>query len=69
MGFPKPMRVAKSRNDKIFKMKKLWNGEFLPGMEELAEKEECVITGGESIWFWAGYAVGWVARTVGNVIP
>lgn len=63
------MRVAKSRSDKIFKMKKSWNGEFLPGMKELTEKEECAITGGESIWYWAGYAVGVVTHYVSNVIP
>lgn len=50
-------------------MKNSWNGEFLPGMEELAEKESFDITGGESIWFWAGYAVGWVSHVVSNVIP
>jgi hypothetical protein len=43
-------------------MKKKWNGKFLQGLEELAEKEACVISGGESLWFWAGYAVGWVSK-------
>ncbi|HEY4965109.1 MAG TPA: hypothetical protein VII28_01870 [Puia sp.] len=43
-------------------MKKTWNGEFLHGLEELAEKDECIIEGGESLAFWAGYAVGWVSR-------
>lgn len=45
-------------------MKKTWNGEFLQGLEELAEGDEYAITGGESIWFWAGYAVGWVSNLV-----
>ena len=49
-------------------MKKSWNGEFLPGLEELAEKDECAITGGESLWFWAGYAVGWVSNLVSSAI-
>jgi hypothetical protein len=48
----------------FFMMKKSWNGEFLQGLEELAEKETCVIIGGESLWFWAGYAVGWVSKLV-----
>ncbi len=66
MGVPKPMRVAKSRSHKILVMKKSWNGEFFPGLEELAEKEECAITGGQSLWYWAGYAVGWISNLVGN---
>jgi hypothetical protein len=45
-------------------MKKSWNGEFLPGLEELAEKDECAITGGESVWFWIGYGAGWISNLV-----
>jgi len=43
-------------------MKKTWNGEYLQGLEVLTEREECTIEGGESIWYWMGYAVGWVAQ-------
>jgi hypothetical protein len=48
----------------FFEMKKTWNGEFLPGLEELAEKDECAITGGESVWFWIGYGAGWISNLV-----
>jgi hypothetical protein len=47
---------------KFFEMKKTWNGEFLQGLEELAEKDECTISGGESLWFWIGYGVGRVSN-------
>jgi hypothetical protein len=47
-------------------MKKTWNGEFLHGLEELAEKDQCAITGGESIWFWIGYGAGRLYSLLGG---
>jgi hypothetical protein len=39
-------------------MKKMWNGELPEGMVEL-RKEECQrISGGYSLWYYIGYAVG-----------
>jgi hypothetical protein len=45
-------------------MKTIWNGEFPQGMEELPPEEELAIAGGESLWFWMGYAVGAVVNLV-----
>ena len=42
-------------------MKKNWDGELLQGLEGLAETEERVIDGGESLWYWVGYGAGWVS--------
>ena len=43
-------------------MNKKWNGEFLPGMEELSVEEQHNIAGGESLMFWIGYAAGTVVN-------
>jgi len=39
-------------------MKKKWNGQLLQGLEELSMEEKTTIIGGESLWYWVGYAVG-----------
>ena len=63
------MQIAKSRIHKYLVMKTVWNGEFLLGMEELSVEEECAIAGGESLWFWVGYAVGVVANAISHSVP
>lgn len=45
-------------------MKKTSNIEFLRGLEELSIEETQGIIGGESLWYWVGYAVGYA----GNII-
>jgi hypothetical protein len=45
-------------------MKKVSNGEFISGLEELSLKEAKSITGGESLWYWLGYGVGYFGYTV-----
>jgi hypothetical protein len=50
-------------------MKTVWNGELLLGMEELSLVEERAIAGGESLWFWVGYAVGLVANAISHSAP
>ena len=50
-------------------MKKMWNGEFLQGMEELAETEERAIVGGGILSYWVGYAVGWVSGLFSTTTP
>lgn len=50
-------------------MKNSWNGEFMQGMQELPEEEASKITGGESIWYWIGYAAGSVVNMFSNTNP
>jgi hypothetical protein len=40
-------------------MKKNQNEEFLCGLEELPREEAVAITGGESLWYWIGYGIGY----------
>jgi len=49
-------------------MKTVWNGEFLQGMEGLLKEEELAIAGGESLWFWMGYAAGVVVYMVSQSV-
>ncbi len=39
-------------------MKNTWNGELLHGMQELSKEDAAGIAGGESLWYWVGYAAG-----------
>jgi hypothetical protein len=39
-------------------MKTKWNGELMPGMQELPMETSVSINAGESIWFWIGYGFG-----------
>jgi hypothetical protein len=48
-------------------MKKNWNGELLQGMEELPMEESIGIIGGsESLWYWIGYGIGYIANSIRN---
>jgi hypothetical protein len=47
-------------------MKKEWNGEFLQGLEELSMQEKSSIMGGESLWYWVGYAIGSFSYSVAH---
>lgn len=49
---------------KISKMKKVWNEEFIQGLEELSCEESARIIGGESLWYWIGYGIGTVSRLI-----
>jgi hypothetical protein len=68
MGIPKPMHVAKSRNDKAIYMKSVWNGEMLQGMQELSMETAATIVGGESIFFWIGYGIGAAVNAVNHLV-
>jgi hypothetical protein len=39
-------------------------GKFISGLEELSLEEAKSITGGESLWYWLGYGVGYFSYTV-----
>lgn len=39
-------------------MKTKWNGELMPGLQELPMETSVSINAGESIWFWIGYGIG-----------
>ncbi len=39
-------------------MKTKWNGELMPGLQELPMETSVSIKAGESIWFWIGYGIG-----------
>jgi hypothetical protein len=39
-------------------MKTRWNGELMPGLQELPVETSVSICAGESIWFWIGYGIG-----------
>jgi len=43
-------------------MEKVWNKEFLRGLEELSVEETNGIIGGESLWYWVGYGIGSVGH-------
>jgi hypothetical protein len=48
-------------------MKKVWNEEFLQGLEELSWEESAGIAGGESLWYWVGYGLGSVTRFISQL--
>jgi hypothetical protein len=50
-------------------MKTTWNGKFLQGLEELPVEEAYTIIGGESLWYWVGYAVGLTVYMVTHPTP
>jgi len=50
-------------------MNTIWNGELLPGMEELSLDEECTIVGGESLSFWIGYTLGVLVNSISHISP
>jgi hypothetical protein len=37
------------------------------GMEELSAEQASAIIGGESLWFWVGYAVGATVNMINHV--
>jgi hypothetical protein len=45
-------------------MKKNWDGKWLQGMRELPMEDAKMISGGESIWYWPGWAVGVVGYMI-----
>jgi hypothetical protein len=47
-------------------MKKNWNGHLLHGLEELSLEEKSKIIGGESLWYWVGYAIGAFSYSVAH---
>jgi hypothetical protein len=46
------------------KKQKKWSNEFIQGLEELSVEETNGITGGESLSYWFGYAIG----AIGHII-
>jgi len=50
-------------------MKTRWNGELLRGLEELDLKEKISLTGGETLWYWIGWAVGFPVYMVTHMTP
>ena len=40
-------------------MNKNQNEEFLQGLKELSKEETRTIIGGESLWYWIGYGLGY----------
>jgi hypothetical protein len=40
--------------------------ELHSGMQELTVEETETIMGGESLWFWIGYGIGYVAHAISN---
>lgn len=49
-------------------MKKNLNVEFLDGFSELSREESMSIIGGESLWYWIAYGVGYVGYVIKNSI-
>ncbi len=43
-------------------MKTKWNGELMPGLQELPMEASVSINAGESIWYWIGYGIGWTTN-------
>jgi hypothetical protein len=37
------------------------------GLQELSVEEAEAINGGESLWFWIGYGIGYVAHAISSV--
>jgi|GEM_PF-500392 hypothetical protein len=47
-------------------MKKNRKEEFLCGLEELPMEEAVAITGGESLWYWISYGIGYAGYLITN---
>jgi hypothetical protein len=67
--YRRPFSRFYSFTQKTPTMEKRWNGEFLQGLEELPEEKMTAITGGESLWYWVGYAIGGVGYMLTHLTP
>ena len=47
-------------------MKKMMKEEFLNGLKELSVEESTAIIGGESLWYWIGYGIGYAGYIISN---
>ena len=45
-------------------MIKIMNQEFLLGLKELSKEEATAIIGGESLWYWISYGIGYAGYMI-----